>query len=109
MNRQQRLLRSRDFERVLRQGRSVGSTYLALFISDNKVGRPRVGLAVSRRLGNAVERNRIKRRLRELARPLVVATQVGRDVVIVPRPRALTAQAARLRQEMESLWLRGLG
>ncbi|HEV2014432.1 MAG TPA: ribonuclease P protein component [Candidatus Dormibacteraeota bacterium] len=109
MKRRSRLLRSADFDRTLRSGRRAASDYFALFVSDNEVGRPRVGLAVSRKLGNAVARNRIKRRLRELVRPLLTQTEGGRDVVIVARARAVDAKFARLRQEIEMLWAKGWG
>jgi ribonuclease P protein component len=109
VQRRSRLLRTTDFDGTLRSGRRAASEYLALFVSDNDVGRPRVGLAVSRKLGNAVVRNRIKRRLRELVRPLVTQARGGRDVVIVARARAADAEFARLRQEIEMLWAKGWG
>ena len=109
MKRHSRLLRSADFDRTLRAGRRAASDYLAVFVSDNELGRPRVGLAVSRKLGNAVVRNRIKRRLRELVRPLVTRATSGRDVVIVARARAGDAEFARLRQEIEMLWAKSWG
>ena len=59
MLRRSRLLRTADFDRALRSGRRISSDYLALFVSDNGLGRPRVGLAVSRKLGNAVIRNNL--------------------------------------------------
>src|SRR5438874_5430557 len=107
--RRSRLLRSADFDRTLRSGRRAASEYAAVFVSDNEVGRPRVGLAVSRKLGNAVARNRVKRRLRELVRPLLTRAEGGRDVVIVARARAVDAEFTRLRQEMEMLWAKGWG
>lgn len=103
------VLRSADFDRALRSGRRASSEYLALFVSDNGLGRPRLGLAVSRKLGNAVVRNRIKRRLRELTRPLLNQAKGGRDVVIVARARAVDAEFSRLRQEIEMLWSKGWG
>jgi uncharacterized protein len=65
--RQHRLSRSRDFDTVYRKGRSVSTRFLVLYSfprEDDPDGGPRLGLAVSRQLGGAVERNRLKRRLR---------------------------------------------
>jgi ribonuclease P protein component len=109
VKRRQRLVKSRDFEATLRSGRRASSAYLALFLSDNGLGRTRVGLAVSRKLGNAVVRNTIKRRLREAVGPLVTTAPAGRDVVIVARTRAVDAEFAQLRQELEMLWAKGFG
>ncbi len=89
MSRRNRLSRSRDFDAVFRRGRSVSTRYLTLYSfprPGDAAGEPRLGLAVSRRVGGAVERNRLKRRLRaafaELARDVVPA----RDYVLIARP-----------------------
>ncbi len=63
---------------------------------------------VSRKLGNAIIRNRVKRRLRELTRLLAINTQAGQDVVIVARARAIRAEYARLKEELEVLWTRAV-
>jgi ribonuclease P protein component len=67
MKRRHRLSRSRDFDAVYRHGRSTATRYLVLYAFPREEAEgegPRLGLAVSRQLGGAVERNRLKRRLR---------------------------------------------
>src|SRR5256884_8193981 len=104
MKRRSRLLRSAHFDRTLRSGRRAASEYLAVFVSDNELGRPRVGLAVSRKLGNAVVRNRIKRRLRELVRPPGARAKGGREGVIMAPARGGDDEFGRLRQAVEMWW-----
>jgi ribonuclease P protein component len=109
VKRRARLVRRSEFDRALAGRASASSAYLALFVGNNGLGHPRVGFAVSRKLGNAVVRNRIKRRLRDLVRPMAERTQAGRDVVIVARARAVDADAARLRDELQALWAKSVG
>jgi ribonuclease P protein component len=104
VRRRLRLRSSTDFDRVLRAGRRLGSASLTVYVRDNESGVPRIGLAVSRRLGNAVVRNRIKRRLRALVGPLAGRSRAGRDVVIVARAPVIEADAAHLRDEVNEVW-----
>jgi ribonuclease P protein component len=85
--RRSRLSRSAEFDRVYRQGRSQASRYLVLyaFPRGGEEG-PRLGLSVSRKLGGAVERNRIKRLLREAFAADEATLARGYDLVIVARP-----------------------
>jgi len=66
--RRDRLGRSRDFTRVYAQGSRVASRTFLMFVAENALGHHRLGLAIARRVGNAVLRNRVKRRLREAFR-----------------------------------------
>jgi ribonuclease P protein component len=88
VERRYRLSRSRDFDAVYRLGRSVSSRYLTLHWfprEDDPEGTPRLGLAVPRSVGGAVDRNRVKRQLRETWRGLADRVRPGRDYVLVAR------------------------
>jgi len=87
-----RLSRSAEFERVYRQGRSKGNRFLVLYAfpreGDESEG-PRLGLSVSRRVGGAVDRTRVKRALREAFWDEAERLPEGSDYVVVARPEAL--------------------
>ena len=93
-----RLSRSAEFERVYRQGRSKANRYLVLyaFPREDRAGEePRLGLSVSRRVGGAVDRSRVKRVLREAFWQEAERLPEGSDYVLVARPevRALDERA----------------
>lgn len=87
-----RLLRHDDFERVYRQGRRHFSANLTVFyLGRAGEGHARIGFTVSRALGGAVDRNRMKRRLREAVRITRPPAELGVDIVINPKKSLLTA------------------
>ncbi len=89
MRRRHRLSRSRDFDAVYRKGSSVSTRYLVLYSfprSDDSGGPPRLGVAVSRQVGSAVARNRMKRRLRACFEEVAETLPRGRDYVLIVRP-----------------------
>jgi ribonuclease P protein component len=82
-----RLSRSAEFERVYRQGRSHANRFLVLYSFPRGADdEPRVGLSVSRKVGGAVERNRVKRLLREAFAARAEVLPAGHDLVVVARP-----------------------
>jgi ribonuclease P protein component len=85
-----RLSRSGEFERVYREGRSHASRHLVVyaFPRSDEEDDPRLGVSVGRKLGGAVERNRMKRLLREAFWANADEIQGGHDFVIVARPAA---------------------
>jgi ribonuclease P protein component len=89
VQRRHRLSRSRDFDAVYRQGKSVSTRFLVLYWFDRHEDQddpPRVGIAVPRKVGGAVVRNKVKRRLREAWRSQLDRIPSGRDYVLVARP-----------------------
>jgi len=97
-----RLLRHADFERVYKQGKRHFATHMTVFYL-RRAGAPglRVGFTVGRALGGAVERNRMKRRLREAVRQHRQSVSAAADVVINPKKSLLEAEFAELLQEVE--------
>jgi ribonuclease P protein component len=89
MKRRHRLSRSRDFDAVYRHGRSTSTRFLVLYDfprADPGEEGPRLGLAVSRRLGGAVERNRLKRRLRAAFEEVAEGLPADHDYILIARP-----------------------
>ncbi len=98
MSRRHRLSRSRDFDTVYRKGRSVSTRFLVLYAfprEEGPEGEARLGLAVSRQLGAAVERNRLKRRLRAAFDELCEGLPAGHDYVLIARPGLADAVESR--------------
>lgn len=83
-----RLTRSGDFDAVYRRGRSAAGRHLVVYMfrREESVGPARVGLSVSKKVGGAVERNRLKRVLRERFADFQATLAGGTDFVVIARP-----------------------
>ncbi len=95
-----RLLKHADFDHVYQNGKRQFSGHMTLFFLPRASGSARVGFTVGRVLGGAVQRNRIKRRLREAVRHQLAGLAVPVDVVINPKKSVLTADFAELESEV---------
>ncbi len=83
---EKRLRKTAEFRRVYEYRQSYSDPILIVYLFPNDREHSRLGLSVSRKIGNAVARNRWKRRLREVFRRLQNELPRGFDIVVLPRP-----------------------
>ncbi len=96
MKRQYRLRESRAFGQVRKTGHCRRSPELVMCCLDNDMPHSRFGFVVSKRVGNAVTRNRVKRRLRAIFAQRVPQIKSGFDIVVICRPAAARLAFRRL-------------
>ena len=104
MKKRERLKARKDFANVYRKGRAWANQFLVLRALPNDLPYHRCGFVASKRVGKAVVRNRLKRRLREGLRHLTV--QPGWDFVLLARPPAARASYDELREAIAKLLAR---
>ncbi len=106
--RSSRIRSSRDFRRIGREGRRFASQHFVLLVGEparrpsSDRGGSRLGLTASRRVGNAVARNRIKRQVREWFRKSKISA--GREWVVIARRGAATLGSREVWRQLDDLW-----
>ena len=105
MRKEKRLKKNSQFAQVYGDGTSQANRLLALKMLPNGLEVNRFGFSVSKRLGNAVARNKIKRRLRQLVS--LIPTGKGWDLVVIARQSANTASYQQLGEALAALLKRG--
>jgi ribonuclease P protein component len=100
---QDRLLKRADFVRVQKRGRKLETKSLLLLVHPGKRGRTRLGIAVSKKFGSSVARNRIKRVVRELFRRNRSLFPKSSDVVVVPKRVRHRVEYPGLVREMKTM------
>ena len=79
---------NQDFKKVYTQGKSIANRYLVMYVRENGLGKNRVGISVSKKVGNSVVRHTVTRKVREAYRLNEEKFAVGYDMVVVARVRA---------------------
>lgn len=95
------LKRNEDFQQVYRQGKSYANRYLIMYVLENKMDGNRLGISVSKKVGNSVVRHRVTRLIRESYRLQEDIFNSGLDMVVIARKNA----NGRTYQELESALL----
>ena len=103
---EERIRRRAEFKQVYERGVRIHSRYSTVFILPNQRGVGRLGIAATRKLGGAVQRNRAKRLIREVFRRNKIAN--GFDVVIIPKRDLLDASLSTLETDYRTLLERRL-
>ena len=104
-----RLLRPADFKRAYATGRKYRNEFFSLNVIANTLPHPRLGLSIAARaVGNAVQRNRIKRQIRESFR-LAQSTLPAVDIVVGARAGARAVNSPVLRTALAELWAKVSG
>jgi ribonuclease P protein component len=103
MKRKYRLRKSTDFKRVRRLGKSYAHPFIVLIKHPNQEGKSRFGIAAGRSIGNAVQRNLAKRRLREIVRTRISGILDGWDIVILARHAIRNATHSELQSAFDEL------
>jgi ribonuclease P protein component len=107
VKREQRLRTPAEFARVRDTApRAWLHRLLVLYVAPNDLQATRVGITVSGRVGKAVIRNRVRRRLREALRARLPRLQKGHDVLVIARPASAEATWADLGQALDTLLIR---
>jgi ribonuclease P protein component len=106
MNRKYRLTRSTDFKRVRRVGKAYAHPLVVLIANPSDAGSLRIGIAAGKSVGGAVQRNRVKRLLREAARAELAHVRPGWDLILLARTPSSGASLAEIASALRSLLTR---
>lgn len=101
---EQRLSRRVDYQRCYQEGRKHHGSLAVLHVAPNELQHPRIGITASRKVGNAVVRHRLKRRIKEVYRRWKARERLpGVDFVVHLKPAARDASFEELRDELRRL------
>ena len=85
MEKKYRLRKNLEFKRVYSGGKNYWNRNLTLYIKKNNMEETRLGITITKKIGNAVVRNRIKRRIKEIYRKKFFRIKSGYDLIFIPK------------------------
>ena len=102
-----KLNKNAEFKRLYKRGNALIGKYMIIYVHPNKRGHNRIGITVSKKLGCAVVRNRVRRLILESFRLSLPEYKRGYDFVIVGRSRCIRAKMPEVRNNMDELIKKG--
>lgn len=85
MEKKHRLRSNEDFKKVYRNGKNYWNRNIVSYVMKNKLDYTRIGFSVTKKIGNSVVRNRVKRRMREICRLNFNNIKDGYDIILIPK------------------------
>lgn len=99
-----RLTKKKDFEETYQQGKAVGGNFLLIKTKPNQEKQTRIGIVVSKKVAKkATERNKLKRRIREIVRKKNTKDKLGGDIVIIAKKPSAKASYRELEADWENV------
>lgn len=89
MRKENRLRKNMEFKKVYKTGKNYWNRNLILFIRKNGSENTRIGISITKKIGNAVVRNKLKRRIKSVNQDYINSIKLGYDVVIIPKKNAV--------------------
>ncbi|SKA97443.1 ribonuclease P protein component [Caloramator quimbayensis] len=107
MKKEERVRKNSHFRYIYRKGKSLSNDVLVLYLFRNGKNINRVGISVSKKIGNSVVRNRVKRLIRECFRKNRNMTKTGYDLIFVARKKSSQANYYLIEEAMKNLFKKG--
>ena len=101
MNKHQRIKKNKEFQHIFKKGKSFANRQFIVYVLKNEQPEFRLGLSVSKKVGNAVARNRIKRYIRQTFLELKEDLLPNADYIIIARPQAATLDFHESKKSLE--------
>ncbi|WP_298831684.1 ribonuclease P protein component [uncultured Planococcus sp.] len=101
MNKHQRIKKNKEFQQIFKKGKSFANRQFIVYVMKNEQPEFRLGLSVSKKVGNAVARNRIKRYIRQTFLELKDDLLPNADYIIIARPQAASLDFHESKKSLE--------
>ena len=96
-----RVRKNEEFSQIIALKQCTSNAYFVIYSHDRKLDHARVGISVSKKLGNAVMRNKIKRQVREMVKAVVDFDTCGKDMIIIVRKPYLNRAFSQNKNDLE--------